>query len=111
VGHGLQAGIAQGPLINQAGKSKVTRHILDATEKGAKIAFGDHCNTNLKDNTGNFVSPMVLVGCQENMSCFQEETFGPLVSIAKFSNEEEMIKVANNTNVGLAGYFCSQDLK
>lgn len=110
MGHGLKAGTTQGPLINQTGKSKVTRHIQDATSKGATIVFGDHCN-NLQDNVGNFVSPVVLTGCGESMDCFKEETFGPLISIATFDNEEHVIKIANNSDVGLAGYFCSNDLK
>jgi len=56
------------------------------------------------------VAPTVLKDCRPDMLCFQEETFGPLVAICRFETEEEAVAIANDSDVGLAGYFCSKDL-
>lgn len=72
-------------------------HVNDAVERGAKVLAGG------KRLQGNFFQPTVLAGVPEGAECLQEETFGPLAAIVKFSSEEEVLELANDTDVGLAG--------
>ena len=104
LGHGINDGTTQGPLINAAGRMKVERHVKDALEKGGKLLMGG------KSPGGNFWEPTLIVGANTEMACFKEEQFGPLLAIASFDTEEEAITIANDCEVGLAGYFCSKDL-
>jgi succinate-semialdehyde dehydrogenase/glutarate-semialdehyde dehydrogenase len=104
LGHGLNEGTTQGPLINAAGRSKVEQHVRDAVEKGGILVTGG------ESPGGNFFQPTILVGATRDMDCFREETFGPLCAIASFDTEEEVLSLANDCDVGLAGYFCSRDL-
>lgn len=106
LGHGLSEGTTSGgsPLINDAGKTKVERHVADALRKGATLVTGG------KSPGGNFFEPTILVGATPDMDCFRNETFGPLCPIASFETEEEAISMANDCEVGLAAYFCSNDL-
>ena len=104
LGHGINDGTTQGPLINAAGRMKVERHVKDALEKGGKLLMGG------KSPGGNFWEPTLIVGANTEMECFKEEQFGPLLAIASFDTEEEAITIANDCEVGLAGYFCSKDL-
>ena len=91
-------------MINAAGRMKVERHVKDALEKGGKLLMGG------KSPGGNFWEPTLIVGANTEMECFKEEQFGPLLAIASFDTEEEAITIANDCEVGLAGYFCSKDL-
>lgn len=104
VGDGAQPGTHIGPLINKAGVDKVERHMCDAVERGARVVVGG------KRLTGNFYAPTVLADCTSDMLCFNEETFGPLAPVMKFTDEAEVLKAANSLEVGLAGYFYSEDL-
>jgi acyl-CoA reductase-like NAD-dependent aldehyde dehydrogenase len=116
VGHGLVDGIKIGPLINEAGVSKVKSQVEDAVSKGAQIVCGGSdgegagSGSSSGSGGGHFYSPTVLTGCTSAMQCFSEETFGPLVPVFAFQSEEEAIALANQADVGLAGYFCSKDL-
>jgi len=114
VGHGLVDGVAIGSLINDAGVKKVKSQVEDAVGKGAKIVCGGEGGEegveSASNTGGSFYPPTVLTGCTSSMQCFREETFGPLVPIMSFESEEEAIAIANEADVGLAGYFCSKDL-
>ena len=95
-----------GPLINSAGIEKVESHVMDAIKKGAQPVIG--CE---KHPIGqNFFKPSILVNCNKNMRCMNEETFGPLISVMKFQTEKEVIDLANSTPYGLAAYVFSQDI-
>lgn len=96
-----------GPLINQQQFDKVSNLVQDAVSKGAKILIGG--KGALKYGK-LFYEPTVLTAITDNMKIFKEEVFGPVVNIMRFSSEEESIKIANNTNTGLAGYFYSEDV-
>jgi len=109
LGHGLSEGTTQGPLINSNGVDKVRRHVADAVAKGAVVAY-QHERASGDLGNGCFFPPTLLTGCTPAMACFQEETFGPLVSVAAFDSEAEALAIANSADVGLAGYFCSRDL-
>jgi len=110
VGNGLERDVTTGPLINAAGLDKVTRHVQDCVAKGAVARIGGAPVKALNDAGGNFYAPTVLTGVTTDMLPFSEETFGPLAPLLRFETEEEVIKLANDTPFGLAGYACTKDL-
>ncbi len=106
VGDGTEAGVTTGPLINKAAIEKVEEHIADATAKGAKIILGGKRHK----LGGSFFEPTVLTGVTTDMKVAREETFGPVAPLFRFKTEEEAIKLANDTEFGLAAYFYSRDI-
>ncbi|WP_035060206.1 NAD-dependent succinate-semialdehyde dehydrogenase [Andreprevotia chitinilytica] len=105
-GPALEGAFQQGPLINQAAVNKVTEHIADALAKGAKVLTGGEPHA----RGGNFFQPTVLAGVTADMLVAKEETFGPLAPLFRFKDEAEAIRLANDTEFGLAGYFYSRDI-
>lgn len=105
VGNGMEAGVQQGPLIDEKALDKVKRHIADAVQKGAQIITGG------KEHVlgGLFFEPTVLTEANSSMLLAKEETFGPVAPLFRFHTEEEAILMANDTVYGLASYFCSKD--
>ena len=106
VGDGLEAGTSIGPLINAAAVSKVARHIDDALSQGARLLCGG-----LPEGDGQFVRPTVLAEAHPRMLLANEETFGPVAPLMRFSTEEEALAMANATPYGLGAYFFTQDLR
>ena len=106
VGNGADAGVTTGPLINKAAVEKVEEHVADALAKGAKITLGGKRHK----LGGNFFEPTVLTGVTADMKVAREETFGPVAPLFKFKTEEEVIRMANDTEFGLASYFYSRDI-
>jgi len=106
VGNGLEEGIQQGPLIDANAVSKVEQHIADATAKGAKIVTGGSAHA----LGGTFFEPTLLSGVTTDMAVTREETFGPVAPLFRFSDETEAIRMANDTEFGLAAYFYSRDV-
>jgi len=104
LGNGLDKETTMGPLIHRHAGDKVELHIQDALSKGAQVLVGG------KRGEGNFYNPTVLADVSNDSLLAQEETFGPLCGLIKFETEEEVIRMANNTDVGLAGYFYSRDV-
>lgn len=104
VGNGLDKNVEIGPLINEKGLNKVKHHIQDAVEKGAKVHIGG------KHLTGLFFEPTVLTDATAEMIISQQEVFGPVAPVFRFSTEEEAIQMANDTDYGLASYFYSKDV-
>ena len=107
VGNGLEKGVNQGPLINQAAVEKVKEHIADALQKGAKLLSGGKAHS----LGGTYFEPTLICGVRSDMLVAKEETFAPLAPIFKFETEEEAIELANDTEFGLAAYFFTQDYK
>ena len=105
-GNGFEEGVTFGPLIDQAAVDKVTRHIEDATSKGAKIALGGKPHA----LGGFFFEPTILTDVTSDMVVTQEETFGPVAPLFKFDDEAEVVEAANDTDFGLAAYFYTKDL-
>ncbi|KAG5654223.1 hypothetical protein H0H81_005910 [Sphagnurus paluster] len=97
--------ITHGPLIHTRAVEKVTRHVDDAVSKGAQVLIGGKAIPN-----SSFFMPTVLSDVPANAQINQEETFGPLASLCKFETEDEVLQLANDTDVGLAGYFFSRDV-
>ncbi|MEZ5784676.1 MAG: NAD-dependent succinate-semialdehyde dehydrogenase [Rhizobiaceae bacterium] len=106
VGDGFHEGVDAGPLIDSKALAKVERHIADAVSQGAAIVVGGKRDV----NGGLFFQPTVLTGVTTNMSVAHEETFGPVAPLFKFSDEEEVIDMANDTEFGLASYFYARDV-
>jgi succinate-semialdehyde dehydrogenase/glutarate-semialdehyde dehydrogenase len=106
VGDGLQAGTQQGPLIDEAAVRKVEAHIADAVARGATVVAGGARHA----LGGTFFQPTVLAGVTPAMKVAREETFGPLAPIFRFETEEEAVRLANDTEFGLAAYFFTRDL-
>ncbi len=106
VGDGTEAGVTTGPLINKAAVEKVEEHIADATAKGAKTMLGGKRHK----LGGSFFEPTVLTGVTTDMKVAREETFGPVAPLFRFKTEDEVIKLANDTEFGLAAYFYSRDI-
>ncbi|KAF7546012.1 hypothetical protein G7Z17_g8737 [Cylindrodendrum hubeiense] len=106
MGSGLDAATTQGPLVNKSSVNKVKEHVADALAKGAKVATGG----TTPDSPGFFHQPTILTGVTQEMAVAKDETFGPLAPIFEFETEEEAIRLANDTEFGLAGYFFSKDI-
>ena len=104
VGNGFDAGVNQGPLIEEAALQKVERHVQDALAKGARLLTGG------KRLPGLFFEPTVIADATTDMLCAKEETFGPFAPVFKFQTEAQAIDAANNTEFGLASYFYSRDV-
>ena len=104
VGPGTEPGVVIGPLIDEPGVEKVEKHVADALGKGAKTLLGG------KRLNGLFFQPTVLTNVTPDMLVSFEETFGPVAPLIRFKTEEEVIRLANNTEFGLSGYFYSRDV-
>ncbi len=101
VADGFTEGAQVGPLIDEPAVAKVERHVADAVERGAEVLLGG------SRIEGQFFAPSVLTGVRPEMAMSCEETFGPVAGIARFSTEEEAVRIANDTPYGLAAYFFS----
>jgi len=106
VGNGMEEGINQGPLINESALKKVQDHISDALGKGAVLVTGGKPHS----NGGTMFEPTIIGNVTTSMKVASEETFGPLAPVFKFSTEEEAIRMANDTEFGLASYFYTNDV-
>jgi succinate-semialdehyde dehydrogenase / glutarate-semialdehyde dehydrogenase len=106
VGPGLDPSTTQGPLVNRGGVDKTRLHVEDAVSKGAKIETGGFA----PDHAGYFFKPTVISGVTSDMLVAKDETFGPLAPIFTFETEAEAVKLANDTEFGLAGYFFSKNI-
>ena len=104
VGNGMDEDVQVGPLINQKGLDKVQQHVDDAVAKGATIVQGGN------RLEGLYYQPTVLSNANTDMIIAQDEVFGPVAPVFRFETEEEVIKMANDTDYGLASYFYSRDV-
>jgi succinate-semialdehyde dehydrogenase/glutarate-semialdehyde dehydrogenase len=106
VGNGLEPGVTQGPLINEKAVQKAEDHIADALAKGAQLALGGK-----RSALGHtFFEPTVLANVTSGMKIAHEETFGPLAPLFRFKTEDEVIRMVNDTEFGLASYFYARDI-
>ncbi len=106
VGNGLEEGVVQGPLIDMKAIEKVEEHISDALGKGARVLTGGKRH----EKGGQFFQPTVLADMTPKMKVTYEETFGPVAPLYRFKTEDELIRLANDTEYGLAAYFYSRDI-
>ncbi|MDX3894634.1 NAD-dependent succinate-semialdehyde dehydrogenase [Pusillimonas sp.] len=106
VGGPFESGVDQGPLINQAALDKVKRLVKDAMSRGAQAVTG----ARVHGKGGLFYEPTILKDVPEGARILGEEVFGPVASLIRFTSESEVVAMANDTSVGLAGYFYSRDI-
>ncbi|XPS77622.1 hypothetical protein M3J09_009650 [Ascochyta lentis] len=107
VGHGATTGTTMGPLTTGRGIEKLQRHVEDAVSKGGKVLCGGRRVQNVD---GFFFEPTIITDMKRNMLTSQEEIFGPLLGIYTFDTEDEVVKLANDTSMGLASYFFTNDV-
>jgi len=100
-------GATQGPIINEGGIVKVLEHIEDAVKRGATIVTGGKRLTGFT----RYIEPTILTNVPRDALALNDETFGPLAAIAKFTDEAECMDFLNQARVGLAGYFFSRDVQ
>ncbi|XP_076247613.1 succinic semialdehyde dehydrogenase [Calliopsis andreniformis] len=107
MGDGSREGVTHGPLIKESQVKLVHGLVTDAVKKGAKV----HCGGTLLPDLGPlFYAPTLLTNITKDMEIYNKEIFGPVAVINKFDTEEEVMQQVNDTPVGLAGYFYSQDV-
>ena len=106
VADGFTEGAQQGPLIDRAALEKVEAHVADATSKGARVLLGGKRHA----LGGSFYEPTVLADVTPAMAVAREETFGPVAPLFRFKDEAEAIRMANDTEFGLASYFYARDV-
>lgn len=106
VGSGVDEGVTLGPLIDGAAVEKVQEHIDDAIQQGARILSGGNAHA----LGGSFFEPTVVADVTPAMKVAREETFGPLAPLFRFSSDDEVVAMANDTEFGLAAYFYSRDI-
>jgi len=104
VGDGFGEGVTTGPLIDEKAVEKVERHLTDALRKGGRLLTGG------KRKQGLFFEPTIVADATDEMVLSREETFGPLAPLFRFETEEDVIRLANATEFGLASYFYARDL-
>jgi succinate-semialdehyde dehydrogenase/glutarate-semialdehyde dehydrogenase len=105
VGNGMTDGVEQGPIIDDQGLAKIKRHVEDAVDKGASLLTGGKSHA----LGGTFFEPTVLTGMTSDMQLFREETFGPVAALFKFSDEDDAIAMANDSEFGLAAYLFTEN--
>ena len=106
VGNGLEGVTEQGPLIDTRALEKVESHIADAVAKGAKVILGGRRHA----LGGTFFEPTIIANATPDMQMAREETFGPVAPLFRFETEAEAVRMANDTEFGLAAYFYTRDL-
>jgi succinate-semialdehyde dehydrogenase/glutarate-semialdehyde dehydrogenase len=99
-----------GPMINARAVEKIEQHVQDAVARGAKVLTGGRRLSNDVANGPNYFAPTVLGNANAQMALANEETFGPVVPLFRFHDEDEVVHLANDTPFGLAAYFYSRDI-
>ncbi|HRD87416.1 MAG: NAD-dependent succinate-semialdehyde dehydrogenase [Candidatus Accumulibacter sp.] len=106
VGNGMEDGVTQGPLIDDAAIAKVEELVADACARGARIVCGGR-----RHGLGRtYYEPTILAGATRAMRLASEEVFGPVAPVFRFSTEAEAVAMANDTEYGLASYFYTENL-
>ncbi|HEX7688284.1 MAG TPA: NAD-dependent succinate-semialdehyde dehydrogenase [Burkholderiaceae bacterium] len=106
VGDGLEPDVTQGPLIDERALAKLDSLVEDARSKGGRVVVGGRRH----GLGGTFYEPTLVVEAREDMAIAREEAFGPVAPVFRFRDEAEAVRMANDTEYGLAAYFYSRDL-
>jgi succinate-semialdehyde dehydrogenase/glutarate-semialdehyde dehydrogenase len=105
-GRGTEEGVTIGPLIDAGAVSKAEELVKDAVERGATVLAGGH----RIEGEGTFYEATVVGGVKAGSEILRQEIFGPVLSITSFGDEDEAVRLANDTEYGLIGYVYTQDL-
>ena len=111
LGHGLDPGVAYGPMLNEAGRTRVSRHVADAVAKGGRLLAGGGPPRDAAFAKGFFFEPTLVDGASDDALAMTEETYGPLAAIRTVRDDAEAIRLANALPYGLAAYVYSRDLE
>lgn len=106
IGRGTEDGVQIGPLIDDRAVAKAAELVGDAVERGARVLVGG----NAVEGAGTFYEPTVVDGVVPGSAILREEIFGPVLAISTFSDEDEAVRLANDTEYGLVSYVFTQDL-
>jgi succinate-semialdehyde dehydrogenase/glutarate-semialdehyde dehydrogenase len=109
-GNGLEDGVTIGPLIDEGALAKMDEHVSDAVAKGATLVCGGQRLAGEAYDAGTFFAPTVLTDVTPEMVIYREETFGPIAPVILFDDEDEVIRMANDTDYGLAAYLYTKDI-
>lgn len=107
LGHGAEQGTTMGPVTTSRGITKALNQVSDATNHGAKVLLGGN---KVENKSGYFFEPTILTGMKSEMLISREETFAPVCALYEFETEAEVVKMANDTSMGLASYFFTKDV-
>lgn len=107
VGNGVDEGVDVGPLVNASTRDKVAEFVEDALSKGARL----ECGGVMPNGPGFFYPPTVLSNVPREAACVRDEIFGPVAALQAFTDQEDVIARANDTEYGLAAYVFSEDMK
>lgn len=110
MGHGAKDGTTMGPLTTPRAIPKAQAHVKDAVEAGAKVVLGGKAGTEVGLEAGYFHEPTILRDMKQSMLISREETFAPVLGVYSFDTEEEVVKWANDTSMGLASYFFTKNM-
>lgn len=110
VGHGLEQSTTMGPLTTPRGVDKARRQIEDAVQHGAKIAHGGKPLSGTALGNGYYFEPTILRDVDSSMQVTQEESFAPIAAVYRFKSEDEVVRLANDTDMGLASYVFTTDV-
>lgn len=110
LGHGVQPGVAYGPMLNDAGRKRVAAHIDDAVSRGGKLLIGGGVPSDDRFANGFFFEPTLVDDVPDGALALTQETFGPLAAIRPVADDAEAVRIANALPFGLAAYVYSGDL-
>ncbi|UOE43884.1 NAD-dependent succinate-semialdehyde dehydrogenase [Agromyces larvae] len=106
VGRGTEEGVQIGPLIDDDAVAKAEELVADAVSRGASVAVGG----NRVESEGSFYQPTVVTGVVPGSEILRQEIFGPVLAITTFADEDDAVRIANDTEFGLVSYVFTQDL-
>ncbi|PYI11051.1 succinate-semialdehyde dehydrogenase [Aspergillus sclerotiicarbonarius CBS 121057] len=107
VGHGATKGVSMGPMTTARGVEKAEQHVTDAKRLGASVILGGGRVSG--EEKGYFFQPTILTGMTREMAVSREESFAPVAALYEFQTEEEAVRWANDTSMGLASYVFTRD--